>query len=460
MNFSELINKLGKYCNTAINVFQNGTNADGTWKNTKEKGDFEGLLVKSADTQEAIRSIEKNTGASCGLDLPFIVGIEGLKAAAQAISSFNGPDYSGVVLADPGGVADSDNGARCLQPAQKKTYNALFGGSVNNNGFRSFNDYLFALKTRDTRRLLNSTGGNEGSGSSGGFLVPSQFASIFMDKTFENSIILPGCFAYEMKSKTLTVPGFDSSDHSDGGIFGGVKAFWKGEGDNNDIQVPRCRQMTLEAKTLILMTAATQQLTEDAPGFEPTIEAGFARAAAFEVDYSLMNGTGAGQPLGFLNHASVVTAAKSASQTADTLTYGNVVAMLSRLHPACLESAIWIAHTSCLPQLLSMTLPNGLINAFTYEGGIYRLLGKQVYFSEKSQPLGDRGDITLIDRSQYIVGIRKEITMDTSDHIYFNTLEKAYRTVMRLDGQPAWNAPVTQRNGGDTLSWCVTLEAR
>ena len=50
--------------------------------------------------------------------------------------------------------------------------------------------------------------------------------------------------------------------------------------------------------------------------------------------------------------------------------------------------------------------------------------------------------------------------MDMSDHLFFTSLQKAYRSVMRIDGQPGWKDAVIPASGGAPLSWAVTLENR
>lgn len=459
------------YAMTAVNIVKNSPVKGGNYMiSSSDILDLEGLKAKFNRVNKEV--VEEDPGYRAD-DIEVIEHdfTKAMNQCQDAEERMRQPDPNNPILFGSLGSSGSSGagaGPRCVLPGQPKTYKNLFGdGQLSNNGFKDFNDYLFALKNRDTKRLMNAGSGmSEGVPSEGGFLVPSQFAGLFLDKTFEESIILPGCYAYPMTTKTLTVPGFDSSDHSDGAIFGGVKAFWKGESDNNNIQIPRTRQLELNAKTLVLLTAATMQLQEDAPNFWPTLEQGFARAASFEVDYSLINGNGVGQPLGFLNHASVIEVSKTAAQTAVTISLNNVLEMMSRLHPACWSSAVWIAHPSTLPQLTKLYFTAGtegsLVNAFTFSSGSggYSLYGKPLYFTKKASQLGTKGDLMLIDRSQYVVGVRKNITMDMSEHVYFTTLEKAYRTVMRIDGQPAWDKPVQPRNGTDTLSWCVALESR
>ncbi len=83
----------------------------------------------------------------------------------------------------------------------------------------------------------------------------------------------------------------------------------------------------------------------------------------------------------------------------------------------------------------------------------------EVLATEKLPGLGTKGDIMLVDFSQYSIGLRKEVVLQKSMHVGWQTDESGYRVILRADGQGRWSKVVTPRNG-DTLSWCVTLAAR
>jgi hypothetical protein len=45
-------------------------------------------------------------------------------------------------------------------------------------------------------------------------------------------------------------------------------------------------------------------------------------------------------------------------------------------------------------------------------------------------------------------------------HLFFNTDEQAFRTVMRIDVQPWWTAPLTPYQGNNTQSPTIALATR
>lgn len=346
-----------------------------------------------------------------------------------------------------------------------KIYRNMWGNPVSSTEFKTFPDFAKTVKMGDSQRLGKITNGMvENIPSSGGFLVPAQFSEVFIDKTIEGSVLLPGVSMFPMTTNRLMIPAWDSHDHSNNGVFGGISAQWGSEAAVNAIQTPKPRKMELQTKLLILITAASEELAEDALNLEGNLEQGLSSATAWEFDYQLINGGGAGKPLGVMKAKSTITVSKETAQVSGTIVYANIVKMLASLHPACWGSAVFLAHPSTLGSLLQLSLPIGtagsIVPAFTFENGNYNLLGKRVLFTEKCQPVGTSGDLILLDRSQYAVGLRKDITMDVSDHVFFTSLQKAYRVVFRADGQPLWEHPVTPANGAAALSWAVVLQTR
>ena len=73
--------------------------------------------------------------------------------------------------------------------------------------------------------------------------------------------------------------------------------------------------------------------------------------------------------------------------------------------------------------------------------------------------LGAEGDLVLTDLSQYALGMRKEITIEQSRHVFFASDATAWRTIVRFDGMHMWASAYTPRNG-PTMSWAVTLAIR
>ena len=92
-------------------------------------------------------------------------------------------------------------------------------------------------------------------------------------------------------------------------------------------------------------------------------------------------------------------------------------------------------------------------------GGTYYPVGT-ILATLWSEKLGDQGDVLLADFSQYLIGLRSEMRIDLSQHLYFTTDEGAARLIERHDGQPLWDSALTLEDGSTEVSPFITLAAR
>ena len=352
-----------------------------------------------------------------------------------------------------------------LRPAGR-SYRGLFRGdqraSLSTDGWRSFKDYVEAVASNRAHPQLRTMA--EGVPSTGGFIIPEQFAADIFDAALENEIVRPRATVHAMRHATLKVPATVIGDHSSDGLYGGVTAQWTAEEGTFTVTEPTFRQMTLVARKLGCFAAVTSELGEDAVAPAAHLQAIFAKALEFYMDKAFLKGTGAGQPLGVLNASCLIAVAKETGQSADTIVYENLVNMLARLAPGSYNQSVWVCHVSTIPQLLTLTLSVGTggehIRVLSETGGRWTMLGRPVVFTEKVEVLGDQGDILLADFTQYIIGLRAELRLESSIGPYFTTDRTAWRAVARVDGQPAWDEAMTLEDGTTTVSPFVALAER
>jgi HK97 family phage major capsid protein len=90
------------------------------------------------------------------------------------------------------------------------------------------------------------------------------------------------------------------------------------------------------------------------------------------------------------------------------------------------------------------------------------LLGAPIFFSEHNSTLGDKGDITLADWDQYLVGEKNggQIRTASSIHLKFVSDQTAFRFIVRMDGKPWEKTSLRPKHSTKTLSSFVTLAAR
>lgn len=321
---------------------------------------------------------------------------------------------------------------------------------LHNGGFNSLEDFLTIVHSGRADERLVKCSMVEGVPDLGGFSVPEEYASFLLDKSLESEIIRPRATVYPMHALTRKAPAFDNSDRSDG-LFGGFSGQWLAEGETGVKQEGKLRLLTLTAKKLACFTQASNELLADGVGFEEQLGNALIKALGWFLDHSFINGTGNGQPLGILRDPALITIGKESNQPAGTITYNNVVAMFARLSPASFNNAIWIANSSTITQLLSLTMTIGTggvhVPVLKEESGKFTLLGKQVIFTEKCPPLGAKGDLILADLSQYAIGMRKEISLDRSNVPGWLQDLSDFRIIARVDGKGMWEKPITPKNG-------------
>jgi len=307
--------------------------------------------------------------------------------------------------------------------------------------------------------------------SEGGFLVPTEFRAQLLKLAEEKSNLMARCMDVPMSVASIQIPYIKGVDRSGGYIHGAIKLYWIAEEAAKDESKPKFGQVTLNLHELVGLAYTSNQILEDSPiSLQPLLTGCFGDAFAWTMDNVLLNGTGAGQPMGILNAPCLVGITKETGQPADTIVFQNIVKMESRLLPASEKNAIYLANKNTFPQLATMSIAVGTGGVPVYlpaNGAAGRpfqtLMGRPLIFTEHCQKLGDKGDIYLADFSQYLLGQKKGrgIKADTSMHLKFDYDQMAFRFTFRVDGQPWLPSAVTPRYATtDTLSPFVTLNAR
>lgn len=315
-----------------------------------------------------------------------------------------------------------------------------------------------------------ASGMNETVPSDGGFLVQQEFANILLEETIKTGILAPKCRQQPISGNAngIKINGVDETSRVSS-RFGGIVGYWASEAEEKTKSKPKFRQIELSLKKLIGLCYATDELLQDAVALEAFIRQAFPSEFGFLVDDAIVNGTGAGQPLGILNAGSLVTVAKEAGQVADTILAENVIKMSSRLFASSFPNAAWYVNQMCMPQLYTMSIAVGTGGQLVFipPGGLSAapygmLLGRPVIPIEQCAALGDVGDIILADLNGYILAQKGGIQSDMSIHVRFVYDESVFRFVLRIDGQPVRASALTPYKGGATAtqSHFVALAAR
>lgn len=383
------------------------------------------------------------------------------------------------------GISGSPSAQRVLTQGGLSKVSRLYDRTMDDpkRGFQSIGDffqsvhqaYIPGQNSIDDRLMRISaaaTGMNQTQGSQGGYLVPPSFSQIIWDGMNElPDNLMRYCDVHQVVGESLTFNANGETSRATGSRFGGVRAYWINEADEKTASSPRFRRMTLEPQELAVLIYATDKLLRNAPALDSYIRRAAGEEIMWMVNDAIINGTGAGQPLGIMNSGALIEVAKSTGQAADTVELENIQAMYARLLSRARMGAAWYVNQDIEPALETLVFNVGMGGFPVYfpsSGGFptatdapnARLKGLPVRPAEYMRTLGDKGDILLANLQYYALGVQGGVEEAMSIHVRFAFDETAFRFVFRVDGQPWVNTPLTPANGTSTLSPFVTLAAR
>ena len=346
-------------------------------------------------------------------------------------------------------------------------------------GFRHFGEFALAVrdacqpgKRPDDRLALitkAASGMGENTSADGGFLVPTQFMQKLLERVYSPSNLLGMTDSYTVASNVIAFPRSAETSRANGSRWGGVRAYWRDEGEQATATKATFGRLQLTLRKLFVMINATDELLSDAQGI--ALEQYLFRVASDEINFvvsdAIINGTGSGQPTGIMGSSPLITVAKESGQAAATVVTANIVNMWSRLFAPCRQNAVWLIHQDVEPQLHTMTIGSGgtAIVAYTPPGGLAdkpyaTLMGRPVLPIEWCATLGTSGDIILADLRQYVTATKGQVESAISIHLRFDYDESVFRFIFRVDGAPWWSNVLTPYQGANTQSCFVALATR
>lgn len=338
--------------------------------------------------------------------------------------------------------------------------------------FSSFGEQLLAVYRAaapggsvDTRLSTRAaTGLNESNPSDGGFLVQQDFVKELLKRAYETGILASKVRKIPLTSNSngLKIKAVDEDSRANGARWGGVQAFWENEADQLIASKPKFRTMELSLKKLTGLCYATDELLEDAAALDTVIREAFAEEFGFKLDDAILNGKGAGEPLGILNNAATVKVEKEQGQT-EKITVENLVKMWNRIWSRSRANSVWYLNQELEPHLYTLKIGDRPI--YVPAGGLSEkpyatLFGRPVVPLEQCNSVGEPGDILLADMGQYLMIDKGGIKQASSIHCRFLYDEQVFRFIYRVDGQPVWNKALTPYKGSATVSPYVALAKR
>jgi len=373
------------------------------------------------------------------------------------------------------GDAKKDGGLEIRNAEEEKIYRNLGEQLIDVALAERTGNVPKRLSTHQTRALkkfeeeARATGMSEAIPSDGGFLVQTDFSTELFKKAHDTGLLMPrtrtipiGPNANGLKMNTI-----DETSRANGSRWGGIRAYWFNEGGTKTPTHPKFGRIELNLEKLIGLVYSTDELLMDAAALGAVVNMGFGEEFGFKVDDALVNGTGAGQPLGMLNSGALITVDAETGQAAATIVFENILKMWARAWSKSKPNMVWLINSEVMPQLMTMVMNVGTggVPVYMPPGGVSgnaygTLFGRPVLEIEQAAALGTVGDIMLADLSQYLTIEKGGIQSASSIHVQFVTDETAFRFVMRVNGQPMWDSPLTKYKGSDTVGPFVALATR
>jgi HK97 family phage major capsid protein len=164
-------------------------------------------------------------------------------------------------------------------------------------------------------------------------------------------------------------------------------------------------------------------------------------------------GDGVNRALGILNSGAVINYNRAA---ASSISFADVTGMFARSWMRG-GSKVWVASQTTIPQLV--TIADGGSNSIWVNSVVPglppTLYGIPVLFYELSPVLGNRGDLTLIDFSFYLIKDGSGPFVALSEHFRFQNNEVAFRIIWHVDGQ-SWLDEAIPLQGKDSTTDTVS----
>jgi HK97 family phage major capsid protein len=273
-----------------------------------------------------------------------------------------------------------------------------------------------------------------------------------------------------MQSKSAVAGLFDYSDGTNA-ARAGLRMLWGAEATAMTEQKGKVTDITLTASKAYVFVRCSRELVEDAVAFDRQLSRAMRAAVAAGLDNVFINGTGTAQPLGILNSGAVISVTKESAQSG-TILLQNLAKMVGRLHPSSFARARWLIHPTVVPSLYMMSVTTlnlagseavggSHVQAITQDAsGQLRIFGRPCDISDACAPLGTAGDVILADWQRYVIGLRRDATLDRDESRYFDSDEIAFKLTLRVAGQPAEATPAKLRDGTNTTSAFVVVETR
>lgn len=313
---------------------------------------------------------------------------------------------------------------------------------------KSLNDY----KEKVSNEMIKAgTGPIAGDATYGGILIPPAFGAPMIDQALQDTGLWDQMTTVPMSVPSIEFPTPENWDHSSGYYYGGIYATFTGELSGGTEVRPQWGSIKLSLEAAKLMSAPSNKMILFSPiSIETVLKSMMMNALTGLLNDKAINGLGAGEPLGFLS--TMGTGGPGLVITRDTAAHikiGDVLSMDEQFYNR--GTGVWIANHNCKKELrlLHQVIGTGGVPIYEYASGnqtVDSLLGRRIIYTEFAQPLGYKGDLILVDPTQYLRGtLSTGAIVNVSECVYFLYDQTGIRIVYYCDARPKWKTYLTPR---------------
>lgn len=305
---------------------------------------------------------------------------------------------------------EKEEGANAKSVAAKAYSKNFIPGLSGKKEFESLADFMAAAITNPNDSRLAGLYKSEqsmGTGSKGGFLIPTQFIAEVKSVKESDALVRPRAQvipAGTPPDAEISFPALDqepnSSDQNQ--VFAGVVIEKVEEGGTKPLTDVNYRLITLKPSEMAARIPMTDKSLRNAPAIG-TWAANLLRRATFAFeDVQFLRGNGVGGPKGVIDSGAAYAVARAVS---NQIAFADIKALYS--HFKGLESvARWVASYSAFQELLDLVGDGGgatnIIKVDQSTGNV-SIYGIPVVRHDRVRALGSKGDLGLYDFSQYVI---------------------------------------------------------
>lgn len=331
-------------------------------------------------------------------------------------------------------------------------------GGAQDEGHKSFGDWLLAVKRQDITRLAKVYGQKDLTsdiGVSGGFLVPEQFMQPLLEIAVQASQVMSRVVRVPVMSGAGVWPALDysvSPTASSGqtALASGLSAATTVEGAALTEDEPTFKQLEWRLNKIGGFTQVSNELISDSPqAIETLLTRLFAITIANKNERNVIRGNGAGEPLGILNAACTIGIATA---TDNVFAEQDALALLARFKNISGQQPVWLMNQTVIPDLNAFTSTSAVdMVTFGDQGGglSASLLGFPIIYSEHVDT-ANADDVILADLGSYLWFEKGSLEIAFSEHVNFTQDEGTWRFTQRNDGMPWLTAAITLADSGST----------